>query len=127
MGGSGRKAIQLRQMLFPRQHQFRGNQGLGQPSRLVCHACGINADKDCAEDDGEPYARNVEHWQGQWLAGDPRQRIVEKGEKARHHDHERTQNECAGAGQGHGRNHDRSQKQHCERVLQAARQIEKSG
>ena len=88
MRGGGGKAIELRQMLLMRQHQFGRGQGVAELARFLGDLPGVDADESDGEQDRKPDAHHVDRRQQQRIFRVPRQRVMHEDEHGRASDGE---------------------------------------
>ena len=81
VGGGGGQAIERRQTLLPRQHDFSGPQGRRHLPGFFGNAPGINRREDRAADNREPQPGEIVGWQLQGLARRPGQRQMIEGQR----------------------------------------------
>ena len=123
VGGGGGQAIELRQMLFARQHEFGGGQRAGQLARLLGDPIGVDRDKHRPGRERHPGADAVKRRQLQRLAAPPRQRLVGERQRRAQSQRQDEQGKDAGRRQRGRRYHHRREDEDRERVGQPACQV----
>ena len=120
MRRGGRKSVELRKMLFARQHQLGRRERVGELAGLLGDLPGVQADEGDGQQDRQPDPHHVDRRQFERGLGVPRQRIVDEHERGGAGDGETAEDQRHPRRQRGGRDQDRSEKQERERVLQPA-------
>ena len=118
----GRKTVELRQVLFACQHEFRSRQRVRQQPGLLGHTRFVDADEPDPKNDRAPGPDAEQEGKPHRLARMPREGQMPEHEQGRGDDRETAQKHGAGGRHRGRRDHDRRQQQHGKRVFETSGQ-----